>query len=164
LRFVLVVKTGLSRHSDGMSEPLGYFLTWTTYGTWLSGDSRGWVRFGGGGVKEADPALQERMRARMKGPPVVLDADQRRTVDAVVRRHCEVRGWTLYALNVRTNHVHVVVSADIVPEEVMAQFKSWASRRLGKPAHQWWTEHGSTQWINHPEHLEAAVRYTLEAQ
>ena len=25
-------------------EPLAYFLTWTTYGTWLPGDERGWNR------------------------------------------------------------------------------------------------------------------------
>jgi hypothetical protein len=24
-------------------EPLAYFLTWTTYGSWLPGDQRGWV-------------------------------------------------------------------------------------------------------------------------
>ena len=26
-----------------MPEPLAYYLTWTTYGTWLPGDERGWV-------------------------------------------------------------------------------------------------------------------------
>jgi hypothetical protein len=26
-----------------MADPLAYFLTWTTYGTWLPGDERGWV-------------------------------------------------------------------------------------------------------------------------
>jgi hypothetical protein len=26
-----------------MDEPLAYFLTWTTYGSWLPGDERGWV-------------------------------------------------------------------------------------------------------------------------
>jgi hypothetical protein len=26
--------------------PIAYHLTWTTYGTWLPGDSRGWVQSG----------------------------------------------------------------------------------------------------------------------
>ena len=30
-----------------MDEPLAYFLTWTTYGTWLPGDGRGWVEKNG---------------------------------------------------------------------------------------------------------------------
>ena len=29
-----------------IGEPLAYFLTWTTYGTWLPGDERGWNRKG----------------------------------------------------------------------------------------------------------------------
>jgi hypothetical protein len=28
-----------------MSDPLAYFLTWVTYGTWLPGDDRGWVEY-----------------------------------------------------------------------------------------------------------------------
>jgi hypothetical protein len=28
-----------------MPEALAYFLTWTTYGTWLPGDERGWVQY-----------------------------------------------------------------------------------------------------------------------
>ena len=30
--------------SFNTGEPLAYFLTWTTYGTWLPGDERGWSR------------------------------------------------------------------------------------------------------------------------
>ena len=26
-----------------LGEPLAFFLTWTTYGSWLPGDERGWV-------------------------------------------------------------------------------------------------------------------------
>ena len=28
-----------------MDDPIGYFLTWSTYGTWLPGDATGWVQF-----------------------------------------------------------------------------------------------------------------------
>jgi hypothetical protein len=30
-----------------MDDPIGYFLTWVTYGTWLPGDARGWVEYQG---------------------------------------------------------------------------------------------------------------------
>ena len=30
-----------------LPEPLAYFLTWPTYGTWLPGDERGWVEYQG---------------------------------------------------------------------------------------------------------------------
>ncbi len=32
-----------SRYDVVMEDPIGYFLTWVTYGTRLPGDSRGWV-------------------------------------------------------------------------------------------------------------------------
>ena len=28
-----------------MPDPLAYFITWATYGTWLPGDERGWVEY-----------------------------------------------------------------------------------------------------------------------
>jgi len=31
-----------------MSDPLAYFITLTTYGTWLPGDDLGWVNEGQG--------------------------------------------------------------------------------------------------------------------
>jgi len=35
-------------NEPSMPDPLAYFLTWTTYGTWLPGDERGWVLKGKG--------------------------------------------------------------------------------------------------------------------
>jgi hypothetical protein len=34
----------MSAGSIPMADPLAYFLTWTTYGTWLPGDERGWCK------------------------------------------------------------------------------------------------------------------------
>jgi hypothetical protein len=69
---------------------------------------------------------------------------------------------------VRTNHVHVVVTAaDYRPETVRDQFKSWCTRRLkeaGATRTRFWTEGGSCRWINTEAALEAAVGYVLEAQ
>jgi hypothetical protein len=31
----------MGRDDHNRDEPLAYFLTWTTYGTWLPGDERG---------------------------------------------------------------------------------------------------------------------------
>jgi REP element-mobilizing transposase RayT len=40
------------------------------------------------------------------------------------------RGFSLWAAHVRTNHVHVVVEADVRPEKIMNALKSYASRGL----------------------------------
>jgi REP element-mobilizing transposase RayT len=153
-----------------MSRPLAYLITWTTYGTWLPGDERGWVDRGApGGVQAPDPAKRDAARRKLDGPPVALLPEQRALVEATVRAHCDFRRWTLHAVNARSNHVHVVVTApETEPEKIMDQFKAWCSRRLneraGKARERWWTRHGSTKWINDEDYFHAAVRYVLERQ
>jgi REP element-mobilizing transposase RayT len=60
------------------------------------------------------------------------DVKQRHSdVEDTIHDHCRIRGWHLHAVNCRTNHAHVVVTApDRDPEEVMDQFKAWCTRRL----------------------------------
>jgi REP element-mobilizing transposase RayT len=151
-----------------MSDPLAYLITWTTYGTWLPGDERGWVKEGAPEIQAPDPTEWDASRRRMDEPSVVLDADQRALVEATVRAHCDFRRWTLHAINARSNHIHIVVSADAKPEAVMNQFKAWCSRRLNentaKAPERWWTKHGSTKWINEETYLQNAIRYVLERQ
>jgi hypothetical protein len=43
-----------------MSKPLAYFISWTTYGSWLPGDERGWVEKGTEGIQEADETRRRR--------------------------------------------------------------------------------------------------------
>ena len=156
--------------------PLAYHLTWTTYGTWLPGDERGWVASGKDGIQMPDPQRELEARRSLVESPVVLTDGQRQVVEQTVRDHCQIRGWMLHALNVRSNHVHVVVTADRRPEEVLNQFKAWCSRKLSDDAgltatvakkagrRRWWTEHGSTKWIFDEKYLEEAVQYVVERQ
>jgi REP element-mobilizing transposase RayT len=151
-----------------MSSPLAYLITWTTYGTWLSGDERGWVKDDLPGIQNPDERIQSHARAQMDSPPITLSHQQRSIVEATVRGHCQFRRWQLHAVNARSNHVHIVVSADAAPELVMNQFKSWCSRRLnerpGATRSRWWTKHGSTKWINDEAYLLNAIRYVKELQ
>src|SRR5260370_8654793 len=117
-----------------MPEPIAYFITWTTYGTWLPGDPRGWVKPGRWVVQPPDPTREQKAREEMSGKGGVLTPEQRTIVDAVVVDHCRIRKWLLHARNVRTNHVHVVVTAPVDPKVVREQLKAWASRRLSEQA------------------------------
>lgn len=91
--------------------PLAYFLTWTTYGTWLPGDERGWCKRGSRVISTPDPALHDAARSALVEEPVTLNPTQRSLVDAVIVKHCEIRQGVLHACNVRSNHIHIVVSA-----------------------------------------------------
>jgi REP element-mobilizing transposase RayT len=89
-------------------------------------------------------------------------------VEDAIREHCDIRNWSLHAVNARTNHVHVVVTATGTrPESVRDQFKAWCTRRLKADVPtraRFWTEGGSCRWINQEADLEAAVLYVVEAQ
>lgn len=156
-----------------MPPPLAYFLTWSVHGTWLHGDERGSVDRDNNARHmpplPPDPARYDAMRARLKSPPRLLDEDARRIVDQTIRDHCRHRSWVLLALNVRSNHVHVVVRCppDTTPEDAMSQLKAWCTRRLraaGLAAAKPWTEHGSTRWINTDTSLNSAIDYVIRLQ
>ena len=157
-----------------MSDPVGYFLTWTCYGQWLHGDERGSVdrdhNTPGTPTLPPDPERAELAARLMRYPPVVLDTAARALVTATIRDHCRIRAWNLLAVNVRTNHVHVVVEyPGVKPEVILAQLKAWTTRRLREArllpagAHAW-TREGSTGYLWKPSDVDAAVAYVMEAQ
>jgi REP element-mobilizing transposase RayT len=148
--------------------PLAYFITFSTYGTRLHGDARGSVdRRGnrpGTRTSSYDERRWEAERAALKTPPVELGARQREAVATAIHGVARHRDWTVHALNVRTNHVHVVVSAPVEPEPVMDTFKRWATRRLRDgglvaPIGDVWSRHGSTRWVWNDESVTAVVDY-----
>src|SRR5437764_13190571 len=93
--------------------PLAYLLTFRSYGTWLHGDERGSVnRFRNQFKSRRLPPDRTWLAIniqRLKGDVVLLNAAQRDCVKDAVRETCRIRKWDLQAVNVRTNHVHVVV-------------------------------------------------------
>ena len=97
-----------------------------------------------------------------------------RVVEKTIAEHCQIRGWELFAVNCRSNHVHVVVAAAIKPEEVRSQFKAWCTRKLkelerqrranGDIRENWWAERGSRRYINDEDGLEAVIHYVRDGQ
>ncbi len=155
--------------------PIAFFITWTCYGTWLPGDERGWTKWHAGD-RDAQPLLANWCKEQMNERPVELNAEQRQLVENVIREHCTKREWTLHAVNCRSNHCHVVVSApNYDGETVRDQLKSWGTRRLKQQEReqgvneselreQWWTRKGSVRWLDDEDSLEAAILYTRDAQ
>jgi REP element-mobilizing transposase RayT len=110
------------------------------------------------------------LRQRLTHPPLLLNDAARAVVAQTIREHCEQRSRELLAVNVRSNHVHVVVGfAGIAPEKMMGELKAWSSRRLrehglvvrGRAV---WTRHGSTRYLWTRRDIEPATRYVVEGQ
>lgn len=155
-----------------------WFLTWTTYGTWLPGDPRGSVtsvRDGDGPRVEHDlpdteydgpmPGLRASAESLLKGPPVYLDVEQAAAVLAQFRETAGYRGWNLRGAAVMANHLHIVVRVPGDPEPglLVKDFKSWATRKLdrgwGKPPVRWWADGGGSK-RKLPDERAVAARVT----
>ena len=150
-------------------EPIGYFITWTVYGTFLQGDSRRW-RKKRCGEQSPQPLLEHWHRDRLKYDVLLLTNSHREIVSAAVKEHCLHRQWKLWSVNPRTNHVHVVVAAQgYLGTKVRDQLKANSTRSLrehdasfvDRPV---WTTKGDVQFLYTEEDLEQAIVYVEEAQ
>ena len=161
-----------------------WFLTWTTYATWLPGDARGFVSNVAGndgkGVRHNipgtpcdanHPRLQRYMQQAAKGPPIYLNPDQARALLSQFQETAQYRGWLLQAVGVMANHIHIVVGvpSDPSPEDLLRDFKSYGSRTLNrrwsKPVGEaWWTESGSKRKLPNEAAVRAAIQYVKEQE
>jgi REP element-mobilizing transposase RayT len=158
---------------DAGDVPLAYLITFTTYGTWLHGDSRGSVDRDHNIV--GTPYLDTNRRRLLwehrhtRQAAVTLDAVARRLVKAAITEVCAHRNWSVHALNVRTNHVHAVVAAPVRPERIVHDLKSYATRALRRARRaaqgiSTWTAGGSTRYLWNPAALRSASEYVAFGQ
>ena len=139
-----------------MNSPNAYFITFSTYGTRLRGDRRGWSFRAPGHptqqVHGGEATFELADSARLKESPCRLTHSQRDVVMHAIRETCEYRGWSLLAVYVGELHVHVVVVAEGNPEQTMASLKAWATRKLREAGldaarSRFWARHGSTRYL-----------------
>ncbi len=152
-----------------MNDPIAFFITVSTYGTWLPGDQRGWVEYYNG-WHLPDPVRVIEAKARMTEHAKLLTPQQRSLVEEHVRETCNYRQWICHAVNCRTNHMHTVISAPYTPpKKIRADLKAWCSKRLKTSTlptvtDKWWAERGSIRWVFDEEALNRVIFYTVEGQ
>jgi REP element-mobilizing transposase RayT len=159
---------------NGTDTALAYLITFRCYGTWLHGDDRGSVdRFHNQYAAPyiaPDKNWRQSSTRRLKHEPVTLDADQRASVERGIRETCELRQWLLRAAQVRTNHVHVVVSIGAAPvERTLNALKANTTRQMrqdGRWPHQHspWANRGSTRYLWNQHSIERAIDYVTNSQ
>jgi hypothetical protein len=152
---------------------LAYLITFTTYGARLHGSAKGSVddehNVYGTPLLQADAERERRSHTTMTEPAYTMAPVEREIVlNSIITLTAE-RRWLLLGAHVRTNHVHVVVSAEREPERIMSDLKARASRDLSfagfdSVKRRRWTRHGSTRHLFEEEHVEAAIRYALDEQ
>jgi REP element-mobilizing transposase RayT len=110
-----------------MSKIIGYMLTWTTYGTWLPGDGRGYVA-DGKTLTGNDRILE---RNRQKSPAVKLNTHERTIVEQTILAESKRIDQQVESLIVCSNHVHLLARRHAQSiEEVVSRYKSMTTRAL----------------------------------
>jgi REP element-mobilizing transposase RayT len=152
--------------------PIGYLITFRAYGTWLHGRQDSVDRFHNVYATPKLPGNEQRRQYNLRllaQPAVKLSSKARTTVELAIRETCDVRKWSLWAFNVRTNHVHTVVSANAKPDCIRSAFKANATRML-REAGYWrgerspWARKGSKRYLWTEQDLINAIAYVLYDQ
>ncbi|MEX0782126.1 MAG: transposase [Dehalococcoidia bacterium] len=150
-----------------------YFITFTCYGTWLHGDQRGSTLKRSKRLNYALSPNSQRQRFNrdsLRHAPVTLNAAMRDVVETAIREACAFKSWSVLALNVRTNHVHlVVVAPTVAPDRVVSTVKARATFRLREAGltvadAAVWCEGGSKRWLNDQRSVDEACRYVIHGQ
>lgn len=153
--------------------PLAYFLTYTLYGHWLHGDERESIDrlhavFETPRLPPND-VLRELEQDRSSTPAPLLTPQMRAVVTAAITEVCDVRSWLLHAVNVRTNHAHIVASGHVEPETMMTTLKAYGTRALRRRGlisgqQRMWTRHGSTKYVWTARDLQSVWEYVTNGQ
>lgn len=143
-----------------MAKVFGYMLTWTTYGSWLQGDKRGYAREGR--ILSGNEELERANKRLRVGGAVKLGQGEREIIRRAVLAEGERIGEKILAVSVGSQHVHVVIAAGgkaidkVVSRLKCAAYyetqKDGADRRL-------WTRGYDKRLCLDEQSLAARIRY-----
>ncbi len=143
-----------------MAKTIAYMVTWTTYGTRLQGDKRKYVK--DGQILLPNEELAEANAQSLTKDPVRFDRGQRRIVGDAIRQKAVQFNQQIYALAVRSNHVHLLVKYIPKPIELVVQhYKSCAFMALRKIgiAGQIWTKGFNKRYCFNEATLQKKIEY-----
>ena len=104
-------------------------VTWSTYGSWLPGDKRGYVE--DGKILPGDTKIHERNKQRQKSPTIKLNAVEKKLVTQTILEEAKKINHKVEALVVCSNHVHLLGRPHKESVgKLVGRYKSLAARAL----------------------------------
>ena len=135
-------------------------LTWTTYGTWLQGHNKGYVKEGK--ILKSSEALEKDNLSRLKCPPVRLNRRQKIIVETAIKKKALELNQKISAIVVYSNHVHVVVVKDSLSiEKTVSYYKNAARVALRNAGFntRLWSRGFDKQFCYNQKELEQKIAY-----
>jgi len=124
-----------------VAKTLGYMITWTTYGTWLQGDERGYVK--NGKIYPANESLKQTNKQLQLQDEIRLSKIQQQIVREAIIKEAQKQGQQIFALSVNSTHVHIVAENISQPiSKIVAYYKKAARLALKSIGHKgkFWTK------------------------
>jgi REP element-mobilizing transposase RayT len=143
-----------------MARMIGFMATWTTYGTWLQGDKKGYVK--NGTILKGNPELEKTNRGLLKHNKIKILKSLRKIVKDAILKEAEEIGQKVYATAVCSNHVHIVVeSIGKTCGYSVGRFKKAATKTLRGYGFESkvWTKGFDKRYCYNQEELEKKIEY-----
>jgi REP element-mobilizing transposase RayT len=109
-----------------MAKTVGYMITFTTYGTWLQGDAKGFVT--DGEVRGENIALKKSNVKNLKRAVVRLNRKEKEIVRNAIIEAAKRFEQKILTMAVRSNHVHIVAEYVGVPMSILVGYYKSAGR------------------------------------
>ena len=142
---------------------IAYMLTWTTYGTWLQGDRRGWVK--NGEIYRPDTALENANLQQMRANQTTLTKEQRLFAAQAIKKEANKLNQEIFALAVCNNHIHLVVENINLPiGRVVSHYKHAVRLALQENGFEGklWTQGFDKRYCMNTRELDAKIVYVCK--
>jgi REP element-mobilizing transposase RayT len=143
-----------------MARMIGFMATWTTYGTWLQGHKKGYVK--NGTILEANAELEKSNKELLKHDKIKIPKSLGIIVKNAILKEAEAIGQKVYAIVICSNHVHIVVES--ISKRCgysVGRFKKAATKALRKYGcnDKVWTKGFDKRYCYNEQELEVKIKY-----
>ena len=159
-RIIIVVNENREYYQDMAKRLIGYMITWTTYGSWLQGDNRRYVK--NGRILPRNDKIKSANQKQQKSQTVKLNANQRQIAEKTILQEAQRINQKIFALVVCSNHVHIVAEVSAEPiEQAVHRYKYSATLALRKCGVQnkVWSKGFDKRFCFTDEELEHKIKY-----
>jgi REP element-mobilizing transposase RayT len=143
-----------------MAKTVGYMVTFTTYGTWLQGNSKGFVK--DGEVRGENTALKKSNVENLAGTAVKLRRREKEIVRWAIIEAAKRFKQKILAIAVYSNHVHIVCEyVDVPINVIVGYYKNSARVALQKSGFEGkvWTSGYDRRFCFNEGELKTRVEY-----
>ena len=145
-----------------MKKILGYMLTWTTYGSWLQGDRRKYVK--DGQILEPNPSLERKNKANMKYPKILLTPAQKKIIEEAIMEESVGLNQNIYAFAIGASHILMVTDCNFISAaSVVSHYKNAARLVMERNGFigRLWTKGFSVRYCFDENQLNNVIRYVI---